>query len=222
MVSRSRAAVRGSSPPVRGTVAAVHRAGPAVRFIPARAGNRVDAHFWSAADAVHPRPCGEQDSQLVTRCGQGGSSPPVRGTGDDAADWLHLLRFIPARAGNRALCAYRMDASQVHPRPCGEQDDQFRQWDVAIGSSPPVRGTVRKEIDALAPGRFIPARAGNSRPGWYRPGGRTVHPRPCGEQGFDTPAPEWEAGSSPPVRGTDFFYFIKIIELIEQQKIHQL
>jgi len=29
------------------------------------------------------------------------------------------------------------------------------------------------------------------------------------------------AGSSPPVRGTDFFYFFKIIEFFSTDKIHQ-
>ena len=73
---------------------------------------------------------------------------------------------------------------------------------LASGSSPPVRGTVTVDAYHVAVQRFIPARAGNSQPlpRKYQP--KTVHPRPCGEQGgwwYSQPRTD---GSSPPVRGT--------------------
>ena len=70
------------------------------------------------------------------------------------------------------------------------------------GSSPLVRGTVRKNVANLPHQRFIPARAGNrcqkSWPG-YLP---TVHPRSCGEQAVTAPLAPRKYGSSPLVRGT--------------------
>ena len=70
------------------------------------------------------------------------------------------------------------------------------------GSSPPTRGT-RKDRDR--PGwraRFIPAYAGNTRPGdspaWSRP----VHPRLRGEHRECVTSVRSTIGSSPPTRGT--------------------
>ena len=93
--------VGGSSPPVRGTelIAILYR--PSWRFIPARAGNSRCRCWLFGLDAVHPRPCGEQNplSSPTTRCC--GSSPPVRGTAKSAGKTHVIHRFIPARAGNR-------------------------------------------------------------------------------------------------------------------------
>ena len=74
--------------------------------------------------------------------------------------------------------------------------------------------------------RFIPARAGNRKEKAEQTHKKTVHPRPCGEQGevygypmkFDGSSPpvrgtgpafasiSWTGGSSPPVRGTGALY----------------
>ena len=89
------------------------------------------------------------------------------------------------------------------------------------GSSPPVRGTVWRRSISIVLLRFIPARAGNRADSLRGRPGFTVHPRPCGEQDMTGAMLYSPSGSSPPVRGTDFFYFIKIIEVIVQQKIHQ-
>ena len=52
--------------------------------------------------------------------GWDGSSPPVRGT----LWWFGCIsvyrRFIPARAGNISERLFKVYASAVHPRPCGE------------------------------------------------------------------------------------------------------
>ena len=95
--------------------------------------------------------------------------------------------------------------AQVHPRACGEldQDSDFRR--AQDGSSPRVRGTPTDGLDELADARFIPARAGNSNGAVTRSQARAVHPRACGELGRVCGSPRNEDGSSPRVRGTQAF-----------------
>ena len=93
-------------------------------------------------------------------------------------------------------------AEVVHPSTCGEQTPQPSFCALPIGSSPPVRGTVHVERDWGVSTRFIPARAGNRLRRWVPFAGRTVHPRPCGEQAGQHPYLARKGGSSPPVRGT--------------------
>ena len=70
------------------------------------------------------------------------------------------------------------------------------------GSSPRVRGT-RDDGGSHAYGRrFIPARAGNSRPTPCRPRCPSVHPRACGELDRIQALDATFYGSSPRVRGT--------------------
>ena len=93
--------IYGSSPHVRGTVHAYEHPLLAVRFIPARAGNRPSPKTLFRSGAVHPRTCGEQTSRRVLMRTAIGSSPHVRGTVCRALSPLSSPRFIPARAGNR-------------------------------------------------------------------------------------------------------------------------
>ncbi len=71
---------QGSSPRLRGTLAA----GPVVRvvpgIIPALAGNTSVCWLPVVVGGDHPRACGEHIGVLVARCGRWGSSPRLRGT----------------------------------------------------------------------------------------------------------------------------------------------
>ncbi len=91
-------------------------------------------------------------------------------------------RFIPARAGNA------QEAVRLGLR--------------SSGSSPRVRGTPGQCCQAGRADRFIPARAGNAGGAPFRPGGRSVHPRACGERPQDELVVLADFGSSPRVRGT--------------------
>ena len=92
--------------------------------------------------------------------------------------------------------------SAVHPRVCGEQETAYDNQQNQTGSSPRVRGTAIGTLIPFGWPRFIPACAGNSRPGHVRPGLCPVHPRVCGEQALPSLALPSLAGSSPRVRGT--------------------
>ena len=72
----------------------------------------------------------------------------------------------------------------VHPRPRGEHIASRTPPPVGLcGSSPPARGTPPpSDHESAFHGRFIPARAGNTRQ--------------------SSPWAAWQTGSSPPARGT--------------------
>ena len=172
----------GSSPRVRGTPHAQGGDGSDRRFIPACAGNSATA------------------SGLTRRIS--GSSPRVRGTPARANRGRSASRFIPACAGNSRPAALSHRDNAVHPRVCGELENQrlreqnrvrfipacagnsrsgLRSRWVSSGSSPRVRGTLRGHHRAALGRRFIPACAGNSAPNEFAPDHPPVHPRVCGE-----------------------------------------
>ena len=91
------------------------------RFIPAGAGNARCAVWPTRGRPVHPRGRGERFMQGASHNGLAGSSPRARGT-LPLIQWRpHLVRFIPAGAGNaRDPCACS-GRSTVHPRGRGER-----------------------------------------------------------------------------------------------------
>jgi len=198
--------VYGSSPRVRGTDGVTYRCEAGVRFIPAGAGNGCREPACRNRTTVHPRGCGERNRHNKSFHRTAGSSPRVRGTDGEIIHPLANQRFIPARAGNRMTWLISLKGLPVHPRPCGEQGFKVSSAVINGGSSPPVRGTVDTAGGKHRFYRFIPARAGNRRIALIAIKPTTVHPRPCGEQCW-VPGSQWPGcGSSPPVRGTDFFH----------------
>ena len=111
----------GSSPRLRGTGGLGELNQRVHRFIPAPAGNSVNATHDNQVFAVHPRACGEQRSSCFPKNMPCGSSPRLRGTGAWVASSEIGQRFIPAPAGNRARDRANSAHSTVHPRACGEQ-----------------------------------------------------------------------------------------------------
>ena len=89
-----------------------------------------------------------------------------------------------------------------HPRVCGEHFVPTIMGSVSLGSSPRMRGTLRRmERDAHRRG-IIPAYAGNTmltRPGHTQLGD---HPRVCGEHRLAGLVGHVPGGSSPRMRGT--------------------
>ena len=151
----------GSSPHTRGTAFSAYTVKLYPRFIPAHAGNRQDLNRANPVFPVHPRTRGEQRRPDMMRLSRGGSSPHTRGTEPLAPEVQHLVRFIPAHAGNRAVVFGHSWCVSVHPRTRGEQPEYTAhrpEWD---GSSPHTRGTVRVPRGARVLRRFIPAHAGN-------------------------------------------------------------
>ena len=114
----------GSSPRVRGTGDTESPKPSMNRFIPACAGNSHTQRTGSRRRPVHPRVCGEQRRRRSFAAYAAGSSPRVRGTVTTPPGETEQRRFIPACAGNSVTKNGYQSKSSVHPRVCGEQDNQ--------------------------------------------------------------------------------------------------
>ena len=136
----------GSSPRVRGTAFLPGKTVRRLRFIPACAGNRTVITRVAWPVAVHPRVCGEQLFWQQVLRGSSGSSPRVRGTVVLVVFNLGFSRFIPACAGNSTAFRVNTVLQAVHPRVCGEQLGASSRSLLCAGSSPRVRGTVRRVV----------------------------------------------------------------------------
>ncbi len=131
----------GSSPRLRGTCQASRRISNRRRFIPAPAGNIAPAAMRLSATSVHPRACGEHGKARGVTAGRVGSSPRLRGTLIRNLYRLRLPRFIPAPAGNMINDKCPSGYLSVHPRACGEHNEESKLFCKLIGSSPRLRGT---------------------------------------------------------------------------------
>ncbi len=192
----------GSSPRLRGTRFVEFTLHPLYRFIPAPAGNTFTAVMPYGVSPVHPRACGEHGFGQVGSEQVGGSSPRLRGTRLKVVGNPHLIRFIPAPAGNTVVPIGYSLPSAVHPRACGEHIIGLSRVSHDYGSSPRLRGTRQRAVKCALNRRFIPAPAGNT--GWRRVlrAWRPVHPRACGEHAGRRVERVPEDGSSPRLRGT--------------------
>ena len=194
--------VSGSSPLARGTRGHHPEQRAGQRFIPARAGNTSPARRGTSGTSVHPRSRGEHRHARGNRLLVRGSSPLARGTPVLKCSRRHVPRFIPARAGNTGARCHPSRSPSVHPRSRGEHAAACAATSPPIGSSPLARGTppCREPPDLLH--RFIPARAGNTRPTSTRSRWSPVHPRSRGEHLVASATALSPTGSSPLARGT--------------------
>ncbi len=112
----------------------------------------------------------------------GGSSPHERGTGIITTPPNPIVRFIPARAGNRRKRSCDEQRIAVHPRTSGEQKHALSFGFLESGSSPHERGTGMNQKEVLAM--------------------LAVHPRTSGEQRSAKLRSPCSLGSSPHERGT--------------------
>ena len=94
-----------------------------------------------ARPAVHPRERGEHFTDGRLRQSGRGSSPRARGTRPHEAACLHIVRFIPASAGNTWPAARCTASRAVHPRERGEHVSTLTAQVLVVGSSPRARGT---------------------------------------------------------------------------------
>ena len=172
------------------------------RVIPACAGNGAGRQGRRRGPPGHPRLRGERMAALPSAAPLAGSSPPARGTVPFLVGRVFAHRVIPACAGNGSSPGRPGRVRPGHPRLRGER----LAWAVGMGmphgSSPPARGTAKRERKARNFGRVIPACAGN---GSARHEGRPEaagHPRLRGERKERLTVVPVMVGSSPPARGT--------------------
>ena len=155
-----------------------------------------------ALSGVHPRVCGEAQGGYLVPDDNTGPSPRVRGSPDGVAGADGRGRSIPACAGKPGLGSLRTCAPWVHPRVCGEAWSRFTENVRAVGPSPRVRGSPERGSSLRSVMGSIPACAGKPCPR-RPPRARTrVHPRVCGEAGWEPDQVNAELGPSPRVRGS--------------------
>ena len=187
---------------MRGTRGLSEDRGTVPRIIPAHAGNSLDKSGVFVRFADHPRACGELAGRSRGLVQDDGSSPRMRGTRPSSHDEVGSFRIIPAHAGNSFSPFLGADSIPDHPRACGELLATRMASLGTSGSSPRMRGTLRRDRFAGVDLRIIPAHAGNSAP----PGSATRadpdHPRACGELALCLRHSSVFTGSSPRMRGT--------------------
>ena len=154
----------GSSPRVRGK----HSNRRAYRsrrgLIPACAGKTTAPTDCSKSAAAHPRVCGENTKNDGRIWPSRGSSPRVRGKRFLSLYGVHKVRLIPACAGKTSMTERTVADAKAHPRVCGENARQTRDFAAQWGSSPRVRGKQFVRLSHLRPVRLIPACAGKTCP----------------------------------------------------------
>ena len=157
------AAIRGSSPRVRGTPPAQPIRLLLAGIIPACAGNTLWRVVCYVRGRDHPRVCGEHSLMPSPSSSASGSSPRVRGTPDGRRKSVEDMGIIPACAGNTVCCHSLFGSWWDHPRVCGEHPVREITVSFAMGSSPRVRGTRHAQrADGHGVG-IIPACAGNTK-----------------------------------------------------------
>ena len=134
----------GSSPRMRGTPSGALATGSCIGIIPAYAGNTCRSARSRSKARDHPRVCGEHYNEAGASTTVPGSSPRMRGTLPESAQALLLSRIIPAYAGNTAFPHASRPYSWDHPRVCGEHSSWMFNCVVLAGSSPRMRGTLRR------------------------------------------------------------------------------
>ena len=137
---KSRGAVYGSSPRVRGKPAHRYGRNAQRRIIPARAGQTC---LWRRRRHLrpdHPRACGANGVMVRVKSAPIGSSPRVRGKRQFPVRVVDGGRIIPARAGQTLRRHPRRFRQTDHPRACGANGVDTPERAASAGSSPRVRG----------------------------------------------------------------------------------
>ena len=170
-------------------------------LIPAHAGKTFSTNALMHYTGAHPRACGENGLHLEERPLEAGSSPRMRGKpslfrGDKSQQGL-----IPAHAGKTLWWTRSNDHRQAHPRACGENSRLAHCPRPATGSSPRMRGKLRRSVEKLPDVGLIPAHAGKTPSHVKTVEATEAHPRACGENLFAGAGGLTEGGSSPRMRG---------------------
>ena len=115
-------------------------------IIPAHAGLTVSFCIAPLLDRDHPRACGAHWNQYGYSIAGWGSSPRMRGSPLYALILRFVSGIIPAHAGLTTRHAAAPRASGDHPRACGAHTCPFRHHAGCQGSSPRMRGSLRRGI----------------------------------------------------------------------------
>ena len=171
---------RGLSPQVRGNPEHMPPYTPAMRSIPAGAGEPQPRRVrdrdvgsipagagepeWScittAGSRVYPRRCGGTDLDTARTILEEGLSPQVRGNRLQPLPVQVRLGSIPAGAGEPSKSCFVARMEWVYPRRCGGTSTACPSWGRVRGLSPQVRGNRAADGAHELGDGSIPAGAG--------------------------------------------------------------
>ena len=191
----------GSSPLARGGLGRRRGGGGRRGLIPARAGRTSKGADIASTHGAHPRSRGADRPTARTRVPHSGSSPLARGGPPIPSTVTSQSGLIPTRAGRTRWPNLRRWCSRAHPRSRGADPTYRPGIASSVGSSPLARGGQAWIGSAARYRGLIPARAGRTRGGSPRVGGRRAHPRSRGADSLSVHARGVPEGSSPLARG---------------------
>ena len=117
-----------------------------------------------------------------------------------AVDAFAVGGITPARAGKTSSSLRDSLNNRDHPRSCGKDCPRGPVLQRQPGSPPLVRERLADASPYVAVFRITPARAGKTNKGTPGRWVRRDHPRSCGKDHGDSPAPCFVLGSPPLVR----------------------
>ena len=199
--NRRSSTVDGSSPRMRGKLAAILRGRELHRIIPAHAGQTSSRPHRPGRPSDHPRACGANSQGLKGLPSEAGSSPRMRGKRGVFRLAVDAGRIIPAHAGQTRARRPSPASWPDHPRACGANLQPDVNRSRRDGSSPRMRGKLLFEGEAVIDVRIIPAHAGQTRPPWRSVPASADHPRACGANARRPCRLHVRCGSSPRMRG---------------------
>ena len=174
----------GSSPRGRGK-RGLHRAvSVSSGLIPAQAGKTTQGPGNVPGRAAHPRAGGENQTWVLPKGQERGSSPRRRGKRDGLTPTLARTWLIPAQAGKTTLDDLGTRGVQAHPRAGGENGCTRRRGWRTCGSSPRRRGKPNWRRRRPVGSGLIPAQAGKTSTNNHCPEVAGAHPRAGGENGI--------------------------------------
>ena len=191
----------GLSPRVRGNPRGPGNATPAMRSIPACAGEPDDYVSSKRQCGVYPRVCGGTHPSCRCTGRACGLSPRVRGNPFCRRGWMAKSGSIPACAGEPRLAAAAIPAASVYPRVCGGTQPASIVCGKVPGLSPRVRGNLPAGYGLRTRRGSIPACAGEPAADYAAACAREVYPRVCGGTTFHATTASQGVGLSPRVRG---------------------
>ena len=107
----------------------------------------------------------------------------------------------PRMRGAPTTTRCRRESTKDHPRVCGEHIDTGTEAYYFPGSSPRMRGALRRQHVQVEPVGIIPAYAGSTPCSPGTAGAARDHPRVCGEHRLGCVPAAPPTGSSPRMRG---------------------
>ena len=192
----------GLSPPTRGSPLDFDPTDAPDGSIPAHAGEPFFIATSATEIGVYPRPRGGAASNVLARLGNGGLSPPTRGSPSFLVFRRDQCRSIPAHAGEPESDSAMGTINRVYPRPRGGATRSPQAHAMDSGLSPPTRGSRGHSSGKIINPWSIPAHAGEPPRTAPRRLYARVYPRPRGGAGPAGDEPKPPKGLSPPTRGS--------------------